>query len=136
MRLDGWERRLAAVIEAARVRPYELGVHDCASFAGECVKALDGRDLWGTHAAGRYRSRAEFVRLLRAQGRGGYAAAVSRLLGVEPQPVAFAQRGDVVELRRGTRSHLGVCVGTHAAMPKLDGLAFVPLCDCRQSWRI
>ena len=119
------------VIEAARSRPYVLGEHDCVSFACACVKALDGRDL--AQEIERYRTGSDSVRLLR--GRGGFVAAVSRLLG-EHEPVSMAQRGDVVELRRGNRSHLGVCVGVDVATPKLDGLAFVPITDCRHVWRI
>jgi len=120
-------------IEAARGKAYKLGEHDCVSFACACVKALDGRDLW-TGIKG-YRTRAECVITLRKLGRG-FAAAVSKLLGVESQPVSLAQRGDVVELKRGAQSHLGVCIGTHAAMPKIDGLAFVPIADCKRSWRV
>lgn len=117
-------------IEAARNKPFKIGEHDCVSFACSCVKALSGVDL--THEVERYRSSANSARLFRGRG---LDLSVSNVLG-EPLPVVFAQRGDVVELRRGRRSFIGICVGAHAAMLKLDGLAFVPISDCRQVWKI
>jgi hypothetical protein len=130
MRVDGWESRLYALIEAARGREYKFGTHDCVSFACECVKAIDGRDI----KVGDYVTAKDAKKILR--GKGGFTAAVTRFLGVEPGPVSLAQRGDIVELQRGKHSHLGVCVGAQVAMPKLDGLAFVPLSECKQAWRV
>jgi len=72
IRINGWERRLAGVIEAAQHVPYVLGTHDCFRVACRAVEALTGVDLW-EEWAGQYRTRGEAIALLRHYAaRGGY----------------------------------------------------------------
>lgn len=133
-RLPGWEARLDVVVEAARHAPYALGRHDCARFAGTCVAAVTGVDLWPQ--VGAYASRREAAQAIAAFGRD-LAAAVSRLLGVDLVAPVLARRGDVV-LYRDVEDHLGVCLGAQVAVLGPDGMAFVPITspDVVGCWRV
>lgn len=136
VRLQGWEGRLSAVVEAARNTPYKLGEHDCFRFACAAVEALTGADVW-TAWRGRYRTRREALRRIREFGGGGFTEAGTKLFGVAPVPVGLARRGDVLEYADDScAAHLGVCVGAHVAVLAESGLAFVRLSDCRHAWRV
>lgn len=145
-RLDGWEDRMAAVLHAARRRPYRLGEHDCFSLACEMVEALVGVDLWAPWA-GSYstlseaRSRiADFGNYRRARGQRWsldelVTSAASRLFGSEPVPMALGRRGDICEFVV-ERPHLGIIIGASAMMLGPEGLVAVPREAGRHCWRI
>ena len=42
IRVDHWERLLAAAIDTARAKPFVWGVHDCPTFAFETRMILTG----------------------------------------------------------------------------------------------
>jgi hypothetical protein len=143
-RFDGWEERLAAVVELARHRPYALGESDCFRLACDSVQALTGADLW-SHWAGRYHTRREALRLIAhyvdadKPGRSAaalFTAAASKMFGCEPSPSLTARRGDVLEYHDGVEPHLGVFLGARVAVMREQGLAFVPLAACKHAWRI
>jgi hypothetical protein len=136
MRPEGWEARLAAVVEAYRARPYVLGVSDCLRFACAAIEAVSGEAHWHLFA-GRYTTRAEALRTLRAWGRS-WTQAFTAFFGSEPAPAATARRGDVLTFDAGSERHLGVCVGAEVALYTETGLAFVPLSDARliEAWRV
>lgn len=135
-RLEGWEARLAAVIEEARGEAYVLGRHDCFRVVCRGVQALTGVDLWSAWA-GTYRTRAQALRRIAEFGGGSFDDAFSRLFGVAPVAVQLARRGDVVKyLDRGGTPHLGLCNGPTVAVLEETGLAFVELSACESCWRI
>jgi len=134
MRREGWEARLAAVLEQARARPYRLGEHDCFRVACAAVEALTGRDLW-TPFAGTYRTRKQALRRIAEYG-GEFDAAASKLFGAPVSRAAFAQRGDIVKYVAAGEPHLGVCNGAEVALLTDAGLAFLPLSECMCCWRI
>ena len=154
-RTEGWELRLAAALEDARNRKYQLGTHDCLRVALSCVAALTGVNLWGPFD-GQYATYRQSVLLIADVKRWpalagreiseGDAAALGRLHGIfrgaftflfdaDPQDVKLARRGDVCEYTDG-QPHLGVCNGATVAVLKDSGLAFVPLQACNVCWRI
>ena len=145
MRLEGWERRLLAVIDDARARPYALGEHDCFRLACSAVQALTGADLW-TYWAGKYKTRREALRLLAefallphgATALEVFTAAAGRLFHTRLESPRRACRGDIMEYidPPSGEPHLGVCVGAHAAVLGEHGLAFVPITRCEGCWRI
>ncbi len=144
-RLEGWESRLVAVIEAARARSYALGEYDCFRLACAAVAALTGVDLWPAWA-GRYRTRREALRLLVEFAGPGHSAAAmplfsaafTRLFCAARESPRRARRGDILEYvdSASGEQHLGVCVGACAAVPGEHGLLFVPLSQCAGVWRI
>lgn len=135
MRLEGWEGRLAAALEAVRARPYRIGESDCFRLACAVLEALTGTQRW-PEFAGRYRTKGQARRLLWQHG-GSFDAAFSWFFGADPVPGAQARRGDVVKFvdERG-EAHLGVCVGADVAVYGEAGLVFVPRRSCGHAWRV
>jgi len=134
-RIEGWESRLAGVVEEARNTPYTLGGHDCFRFACACVKSLTGVDLWAPWA-GKYDSKIGALRLLAEYG-GDFTGSFSKLFGVEPVSIKLARRGDVLEyVATDGQQHLAVCVGAEAAVLGESGLMFIPFTDCKHAWSI
>jgi hypothetical protein len=133
MRPEGWELRLAAVVEAARLRPFDWRSHNCVLFAASCVEAVTGNNP----AAGRRpvkRGKSAAYAALDAAAPDVEAAA-TLFLG-EPRNPLLAQRGDVVSLDTPMGVALAVCLGARCAHPSPDGLEFRPLTQARQSWRV
>ena len=90
-RLDLWPSRLAAVIEAAKDRPYQLGAWDCPLFVAECIEAMTGVDIRGEFH-GRYHdlesARAWMADFSGGGGLGDVAAIVAARIGAQPIPVS------------------------------------------------
>ena len=134
-RLEGWESRLAAVLEAARARPYQLGEHDCFRLACASIEALTGVDAW-PQFRGRYSSRREALVLI-AQYGSSFTAAFSKFFGAAPVPMARSRRGDVAEYRDAEgEAHLGVVAGARVAGLGERGLKFLARSSCLHAWRI
>jgi hypothetical protein len=134
VRREGWERRLLAVIEAARAKPYALGEHDCFRLACQTVEALTGVDRWPEFAG--YRTRREAMRKLAEHG-STFEAAGDWFFGAPRVDVRLARRGDIccVQTVDGEK-HLGVCLGAEVALLGPEGLAYTPLLTCRCAWRV
>ena len=131
-RVPDWPLRLNAAIEAARNRPFVWGEHDCCLWAAYCVRLLTGVD----HAAvwrGYYTDARGGLKLLAKSG--GVEALATAALGA-PIAAKQAQRGDVVLVKAGRRTALGVCVGPTVAAPGVDGLLFVPMSQWIKAWRV
>lgn len=131
MRLDGWEERLAEIVEAASARPFTWGLHDCCTFAAACVDAITGSD----HLARLdYEDERAAKRVIACHG--GLVEAVSAHLGHPVEGWAHARRGDVCVVPTEQGDGLGVCTGTHVAVAAERGLARYPLHLARLVWRI
>lgn len=131
MRVDGWEERLAEVVEAAESRPFEWGVHDCCTFAAACVDAITGSDHVGRLD---YADERAAKRILACHG--GLLEAVTSRLGVTVGGWAHARRGDVCLVPTEQGDGLGVCLGTHIAVAAEQGIERYPLPLARWVWRI
>lgn len=136
MRAEGWESRLAQLLEDAADKPYELGVHDCVKLACDWVASATGRPNRWPEIDG-YRTTDEAVALIRAHGRT-FEEAFDWLFGVTHQPARLARRGDIVAIQPDPKGmkHLGICVGTRVALLAADGLTYWPLAKCLCHWRI
>lgn len=139
MRLDGWEARLDALIEAARERPFAWGTHDCVTFALDDLATLTAARLWtvdwdSAAAAGRA--------ILRA---GGLAAPWTDRLGPPSDNWRTIRRGDVA-LVEGVSSAAGatalgretmtVCTGESLCAPGPARLDHLSLDRARLVWRV
>jgi hypothetical protein len=134
-RLAGWESRLAAVVDAARPRAYQLGAHDCFRFACQAVEALTGVDLYAPWA-GQYRTKRQALRLLARYG-GDFTGSFSRLFGSAPGPIAKARRGDIAEfVDAAGEQHLGLVYGAVVIVLREQGLDAVRRSSCAHAWRI
>ena len=125
-RHQDWPEQLAAQVAAAQCKPYAIGVHDCLRFSCQCIAAMTGVDFW-PHFAG-YTTRREAIEVLARHGQTLQAAA-AKVLGVQPGPVLYARRGDLVVYHDKYGEHLGVCTGSQVAVLGHKGLEFVRLVD-------
>lgn len=135
VRLEGWELRLAALVEKFDASGYALGSNDCFRFACETVAALTGRDAW-PQFEGKYLSRADAIRLIRSVDRD-LKRAVEIVFGVEPVSILAAGRGDLYLFVDGL-PHLGVGLGAQVAVMLPEGLGTVRIDDKRlqAAWRV
>lgn len=134
MRLEGWEQRLAAVIEDARHRPYVLGEHDCFRLACRVIEALTGVDRWPAFAG--YKTKREALVKLAHYG-SSFEAAGDWFFGVERMSPKLAQRGDIVALQSDDGDkHLGVALDHRAAFMATGGLFYVPVTTALCAWRV
>lgn len=125
MRIEGWEARLAGLVEARRRVPFAWGTNDCISFASDAVLALTGVDPL-------------------AQWRGTYGpdatfdlATVEREFGRGRQQITAARRGDIVLMPTPEAFHgFAVCLGEKSVGPGVGGLSFVPTRAARLFWPI
>lgn len=133
-RMEGWESRLAGVIEAARDQPYVLGEHDCLRVALRTVEALTGVDRWAEFAG--YRTKREAMATIARFG-SNFEAAISWFFGAASIDVRLARRGDIclVETVDGEK-HLGVCLGRDTALLAPEGLTYVATLLCKCAWRV
>lgn len=135
VRLDGWELRLAGLIEEARMQPYVLGSHDCFKLACKNVEALSGVDLWSAWQ-GRYHTQRQALRLLAEYG-GTFDEAGSKFFKVDACAPSLARRGDVLKyVDAAGAPHLGVCMGSRVAVMAEHGLTYIDRSDCELCWRI
>jgi hypothetical protein len=135
MRLPDWEARLAALIEAVRDRPYQIGKWDCAQFCGAAVEAVLG-DNPAAPFRGRYRNRRQGIRLLPGR-RFKLRGFLTNLFGPPVAPL-FLRRGDIAMMGTaiGVRWGAGLLfVGADAGADR-EGLVYRPVEDARCGWRV
>lgn len=130
-RVHDWPQRLADRVEQMRYEPFRWGTHDCCTFAAGWVCEATGYHALTAYAP--WRDAQGATRTVLAAG--GLPAIVTRHLG-EPIAPSLAARGDIVLVQLDGRDSLAVVLGSVAAAPGLEGLAFLPLVTWRQGWRV
>lgn len=136
MRLDGWEQRLDAALEAARHEPFAWGKNDCVLFACTVVAALTGVDH-GARVRGRYKSQRGAFTMLRRIWGGNVDVAATKALGEPLEHPLCAQRGDVVAVQMATGDMaLGISTGRHIAVAGEMGLSFFSITQALTAWRV
>lgn len=131
-RFRDWQSRLAALVGARLQQPFEWGVHDCALFAADAVKAVTGVDP-AAELRGTYSTAAGAARVL--SERGGLDAIATAALG-QPRAPLMARPGDVGLVLNDGRECLGVCTGSTWHVPGQSGLVALPLADAVSSWKV
>lgn len=129
MRLDGWEARLNAVIEAFRNERYELGVNDCFRLACAVIAALTGVDRWPEFAG--YKTRREALMRIARHG-SSFEAAGDWFFGGPRVDLRQARRGDLVAVQTADgEKHLAVHLGDRLALMAGAGLLVLRLHEMR-----
>ena len=126
-RVEGWESRLFAAIDAAGSRPFSLTGNSCALFTADCVHAITGIDY-----AAAYRD----VSARRAKRLARDLIDITTSLLGSPICHRLAQRGDVVALIGEGGDALGVCIGDRVAMHTRAGVVAVPLSGALCAWQV
>lgn len=137
VRRDGWDIRLRELVDAARQRPFEYGVHDCSTFATlEVPRALSGEDYRGRIGA-EWKNEAEAMALLEDKS---LETLVSNAFGAAIDGWKFARRGDIglfhASAVPGNLPVLGVVIGAMVACPAPIGLTFLRADRLEKVWRL
>jgi hypothetical protein len=139
-RIESWPSELSDyLLRAERIR-FRYGSQDCGLFVAGAIRAMTGVDVASTLRG--YTNRAEAFKRIGTLCGTPTMEAVARhlaaLYGVPEVPVLCAQRGDVVLLRSGRRSSLGIVAmhGTEVLTPYRAGLLRLPLSHARRAWHI
>lgn len=133
---DPREAAYAGLITAARRRAFAWGVHDCCTFAADCVHLRTGRNVLRGFAAWRTQDEAQalIARL------GGLRQAVTAALGAEPVEPGFAGTGDIVlavdPFDPAAREILAVAHGGELLAPGLRGLSVLPRSAALCAWKV
>lgn len=137
MDIDTWNiddrgARFAAVISAARTKPFVWGEFDCATFAADCVRAISGKDILGGLSWSTEQGAAKIV--ARA---GGMRAIMSERMGQELPP-SHATTGDVVLITDPLTGldAFAIHAGDHVlAVSANAGLVSMPVTAALCCWR-
>jgi len=131
-RVAGWEARLHRLFAHYRHEPFGWGSHDCCTFAGAAVKAIDPSFDWTPG----WKDQDEALRAI-ARG-GGVEAAVSAVLGAPIDNWKLARRGDVVLFLEGNDFGVSVCTGRTLCGPGPGhaGLQHMPLKRGLRVWQV
>ena len=121
MRIEGWAKRLKAVVELHRDLPGQWGVSDCWILSCEAYQAVTGEVL--APDLRDYHSEAGGYRLFARHGFGTVGAALAAHLPAVPP--LMAQRGDLGTITRGGVESCGVLTALGLAVKTLytDGSA-------------
>lgn len=131
MRIEGWEKRLADYIEAAKDAPFVWGSHDCALWSALWLKECTGKDF-AQDWLGLYSTEEEAHNLIASRG----YLAVSDIADdhLEIRPVILAQRGDLV--LHPTTGALGICAGRTSYFAGIEGQIEIPTTECARAWKV
>lgn len=117
-------------IDAAKVKPFRPGQHDCALFAAAWVKMLTGRDL-ATEFRGQYRSLEEGKAQLRERGYRDHVTLAASLF--DEVPLAQAVIGDLAVVGDDA---LGIVAGENIFALRPEGVAACQLTDATRIFRV
>ena len=135
-RLEGWEQRLAALVQEARGWTYELGVRDCLYLMCRDIEAMTGVDRWPECAG--YRTRREMLAGLARHG-STFEKAADWFFGTGRVGVRLARRGDAAAFATPDGSkHLSVVIEGFrmACFVRTAGLVIAPLTAAHAAWKV
>jgi hypothetical protein len=137
-RISNWEAALAEWQQTAVTRAFAWGRWDCAMASCSAVLALTGLDP-AMALRGTYSTEAEAVKILGAQGLGGFAAAIAHLCGMAEVLPTFAHRGDIVLVdnnRPGGALGIVDLSGRFAWCVLEHGMVRIPMGRWLRAWKV
>lgn len=139
-RVPGWEGWLDVFLRSRARRRFSWGVNDCCLFACDAVLVMTGTDI-ARGFRDLYTTRAGACRAILNAGAssvGELADMIAVQHDLRVVPAGFAQRGDVVLLRRELGESLGIVslTGVEIWAPSDEGLVEVPFREAQRAWRI
>ncbi len=133
MSSNDWTIKLALFFEEKRTQQFNWRENNCCFFACDWIAIRKGFD-----PAARFRNVPARVlaRFVRERPLSETIDAACLKYGFAPVPLAFAQRGDLIETMEHGAPALGVCNGRLSGFPGQEGLVFVATLKCNRAWRI
>lgn len=133
-RLPNWEERLYNRLEVYRDRPFEWGVHDCATCAADLIERITGEDLMGD-LRDCYDSEKTALKAIKKAGYDSLEDLVtSRLTPLDS--IYQGHRGDVVLCDVKGKRFLAVKTGSVAVAPGKTGLMHIDFKYWVRVWRV
>jgi hypothetical protein len=135
MRAHNWPTKLAFFFAEKETQPFNWKENNCAFFAADWINICCGFDPVKDF---RELSARELLDFSREQPLATIIAAKCAEIGWSEQPVAFAQRGDLmenVERAEGCPA-LGVCNGALSGFAGPTGVLWIPTLECQRAWRV
>lgn len=138
-RVKDWRTYLSAHINEHREKPFVLGQHDCALWAGSCIKVTTGHDFT-SEIHGTYRTPEGAVRALKKVFDADNLKEVFSTRFSEVH-IAYARPGDIVYRNSnmyGFNCCVGLCYGVHSFFISEDDncLVEVPTIELDGGWWI
>ncbi|MEL4069930.1 hypothetical protein WKW50_07255 [Ochrobactrum sp. GPK 3] len=134
-RVPGWDRALEDLATAHVSIAPEWGVSDCLMTAADAIKAVIGEDPL-VKFRGKYKTEAGAARKMRANGCENVKDVFENYLQLEPVNRLVARRGDVGVMIINDEYVAGFICGTGFAVKQPNGLAFYPVTDIEQAYRV
>lgn len=134
-RVSGWDRALEDVASAHISIVPEWGASDCLMTAADAIKAVVGKDPLAKFR-GKYKTEAGAARKMRANGCENVKDVFETYLDLEPINRLAARRGDVGVMIINDEYVAGFICGSGFAVKQPDGLAFFPVTDIEQAYKI
>lgn len=131
---NNWPRHLTAALEAAMLRPFAWGRHDCCLFAADCVIAMTGDDPMKAFR-GKYVDRETALAALKEISGSSLYNVMRKKFG-HPRP---PKRGDIVYQVFEDGPTLGICDGVLCWFVgeegKREGLVSLPTSEIKRGFR-
>jgi len=134
-RVPGWDRALEDLATAHVSIIPEWGVSDCLMTAADAIKAVIGEDPLAKFR-GKYKTEAGAARKMRANGCENVKDVFENYLQLEPVNRFVARRGDVGVMLINGEYAAGFISGTGFAVKQTNGLAFYPVTDIEQAYKV
>jgi hypothetical protein len=140
-RRPDWQARLDSFLREHQQHPFAYGSWDCCLWVCRAISVMTDIDP-ARSFRNHYNSRDEALSLIEAAtGTTSVRAIVERVtaeLWMPEVPVLFAQRGDVLLLKRARDYSLGLVAmnGREAIVARARGLCCVPLSRALRAWRV
>ena len=127
LRKDGWETRLADLIDSKRNIPFCWQTNNCLGFVAEAEIAVQGFTEF-PEALCPMTNKFSALRIIKKN-----ADSLDDWIDQKYQRISIlsAQRGDSCMVET-----FGVCIGHNATFVGLDGLEFVPMSLTIKAWRL
>ena len=129
-RLPDWPVRMNKFITGTRDNTYEMGTHDCCTFAGGCIKAMTGEDPM-KEFRGKYDSQESGTKVLRTIGNISLYRTLWRKFG----PALPGCRGQVGDLAF-FEGNCGIIIGRFGLFIMEEGLAHIRISQIQRIFRI
>lgn len=132
-RSDGWERRLARVVERHMHIPGAWGASDCGLTVGEAVEAVTGTNPL-VEFVGRYSTELGAARIMKRKGWADMGDLLAAFF--EPCGRLSAQRGDVGTILQGGQLTAGFMTDLGFATKGPNGLMFHDQTDLVAAFKV
>jgi len=136
-RKQNWPQKLNEILENARHREFERGMHDCALFVCDAIFCMTGVDF-GEDLRGTYDTKKAAFEAVQNTGCRDLIALASKRLGKPLKKSSMAGRGDVVAVKYGDELGLAIVdlTGRRAVTPGLKELQYYPSKYWLKAWKV